>query len=505
MKTGGKICLIEQGNTVTLKRKITDMTFDIPTANLIVGLMYFLFPLTVFVFLKEHRTLPVILWCLGGFLNGFGFVAIGMRMHYPEASGVITYTLPNVLLFIGVLIRIHSLKLECKSELKPMQLIAFTLTFAVAYEIVRINLGSDFGRVVFLLPIFAIEAAYMAYTSALYERLFKTKLIRTITYNYALYSFLLMSKVVLSLSGFDDGTIMANNVINIALSFIAMVTVVYTNLGYIGVVLERVNIERKESLHLNNQLSKSLKKREATIKSFVRLKAFSALGGQGTAVVHEIMQPLTAMRFALENLTRYFEKQGAPSEVFERINAAKEPMERSIKVVQNLRNLMVENNVDIKAVNLHEKISDCLIILRDRIDDLQIHVNIDSSNREILIIADNNQFQHVLLNVLTNAIEAIERHALGDNERKIVVQMAYTDQKRYVTVNIIDTGPGIPEKIREHLFEWLSTGTKKGMGVGLALCKHFIESWGGSISADNADVTKTGLTGAVIQLKLRAA
>jgi C4-dicarboxylate-specific signal transduction histidine kinase len=284
-----------------------------------------------------------------------------------------------------------------------------------------------------------------------------------------------------------------------------MITVVYSNLGYIGVVLERINNERKATLQRNNQLTKSLQKREAIIKSFVRLKAFSALGWQGTAVVHEIMQPLTAMRFGLENLTRYFEKQGAPSEVFERINAAKEPAERSIRIVENLRNLMVENNIEIKAVNLHEKISDCLIVLRDRVNALQINVNIDSMSKEILVLADNNQIQHVLLNILSNAIDAMERNPSDAKERKVVVQITYIDKKRYVSVDIIDTGPGIPEKIRDNLFEWLSTGTKSGMGVGLALSKHFIESWGGSISADNANAAQTGLTGAVIHLKLRAA
>ncbi|NDB70604.1 MAG: GHKL domain-containing protein [Methylocystaceae bacterium] len=166
---------------------------------------------------------------------------------------------------------------------------------------------------------------------------------------------------------------------------------------------------------------------------------------------------------------------------------------------------MVENNIEIKAVDLHEKISDCLIVLRDRISSLQISVKINSLNKVVLVLADNNQIQHVLLNILSNAIDAIELHTLSSKERKVTIQIAYVDKKRYVTLDIIDTGPGIPEKIRDNLFEWLSTGTKRGMGVGLALCKHFVESWGGSISADNAEENKTGLSGAIIHLKLRAA
>jgi signal transduction histidine kinase len=481
------------------------MHFDIPTATLIVGLMYFLFPLTVYVFLKSSRTTPVLLWCLGGALNGFGFMAIALRIHFTEISQLITFTLPNILLFLGILLRIQSLKIECDTALKNNTLITLTILFAAMYEIVRFKFGSDIGRMAFLIPTFTVVTGWLAYASWEYEKVHKIKLIRAITYNYLAYSLILAIKSLLMLTGYDNGKIMASNLINTSMSLIAVIAVVYTNLGYIGVVLERVNNERKATIQLNAKLNKSLKKREDTIKSFVRLKAFSALGGQGTAVVHEIMQPLTAMRFGLENLTRYFEKQGAPTEVFERINAAKDPAERSIKIVQNLRNLMVENNIEIKAVDLHEKISDCLIVLRDRISSLQINVNINSLNKEFLVLADNNQIQHVLLNILSNAIDAIELHTLSNKERKVIIQIAYVDKKRYVTLDIIDTGLGIPEKIRNNLFEWLSTGTKKGMGVGLALCKHFVESWGGSISADNVDEHKTGFSGAIIHLKLRAA
>ena len=481
------------------------MNFDIPTATLIVGLMYFLFPITVYVFLKNYRTTPVLLWCLGGIFNGFGFMAIALRLYFSDISELITYTLPNILLFVGILFRIQSLKMECQAAIKHQTIVFLTLLFSAGYEFVRMRYGSDYGRMVFLLPIFAAELGWLTYTSWQYEKIHKIKLIRAIIYNYFLYALILTIKVSLILTGLDDGRIMANNLINTAMSLIAVVAVVYTNLGYIGLVLERVNNERNATLQLNNKLSKSLKKREDTIKNFVRLRAFSALGGQSAAVVHEIMQPLTAIRFGLESLTRHFEKQGAPSEVMERLNMVREPSERSIKIVQNLRNLMAENNIEVTAVNLHEKINDSLIVLGDRIHQLQIDVKIDAPSKEVMVLADNYQMQHVLINILSNAMDAIELDKAKSQEKKILVQIAYVEKKRYVTVDIIDTGPGISEHIKTHLFEWLSTAGKKNMGVGLALCKHFVESWGGSIRADNADVTKTGLTGAVISLKLRAA
>jgi two-component system C4-dicarboxylate transport sensor histidine kinase DctB len=282
------------------------------------------------------------------------------------------------------------------------------------------------------------------------------------------------------------------------------VSVIFSNFGYVAMRLEKIDQEKKLSININKKLITTLKSREKVIKDFGRLKAFSVIGGHSASVVHEIMQPLTAMRFGLENLSSYASKEVRNPEVTSRIDSVKETAEKTIKIVQNLRSLMVEQDVQVQAVNLKEQINESLLILGDRLKMSHIKVITKISGRLSNVMADPNQMQHVLLNIINNAVDAIEREKTK-NPKKIEINVYPVDNNRNMMLCITDSGKGISNKIKDHLFEWLSSNSGHGMGVGLALTKFFVETWGGSIEAKNAEPTEgkaTGLTGATIEVKL---
>jgi signal transduction histidine kinase len=111
---------------------------------------------------------------------------------------------------------------------------------------------------------------------------------------------------------------------------------------------------------------------------------------------------------------------------------------------------------------------------------IDVQRNGDTSGHELPVFADPGQMGHVLLNVLTNAIEAA-----GPGGR-IDVQLGRTDANR-VYVEVLDSGSGPSAEVAARLFEPFVTGKREGVGLGLAVAKQVAEAHGGAIAWRRAD------------------
>jgi C4-dicarboxylate-specific signal transduction histidine kinase len=477
------------------------MQFDVSTATLVVGFMYLLLPTSVYVFLKEHRNPAVCLWCVGGGLNGIGFMTIVLRGGFGELSPAITYSLPNAFFFLGVLLRIQSLKIDCKQAWSYQQIALFTTLFIVIYELIWRQFGFDQARNVYLLPVFAIELLVLTHSARVFQKIYQSKVMQVLIYNYFCYACILVIKVLSVAIGDEDILMLSSSAINITLVLVGFSTVVYTNLGYVGVVLERVNKARTESLSENKKLISTLKKKEALITQYARIKAFSDIGGYGSSVIHEIAQPLTSASFALENLSTLLAKQkNLPAEILNRLNLVKEPTQKATKIVNNLRGLMAKSDFSLSPIKLRDRINETLLILQNKITQQQVSIEVIGSDAELQVIADESQFNHVLINILDNAIDATASNPNNKREIKITVRQ----EGHQVLLQVIDSGSGLSRKIEAEMFNWLASNKVGGIGIGLALCKLFVESWGGKITGRNAKPSTDQLGGALIELSLLA-
>jgi C4-dicarboxylate-specific signal transduction histidine kinase len=283
-----------------------------------------------------------------------------------------------------------------------------------------------------------------------------------------------------------------------------MLAVVFSNIGYVAVVMGRVERDYQNSLIKNVEISQALEKRNASIKDLMRMQAFSTVGTYGATVVHEVLQPLTALRFGLENLESYLLKNNNDDNTKERLSAVKKPAERAIGVIENLRNFMVERNIDVKPVLLDEVIQSVINLHQARVLELGASISMKSTISSGYVLADQHQLERVLFNIINNALDAIKHKAQTDLNKKIIIKIQHIQQKQFVLIKVIDSGDGIPEGMETKIFEWMETQSG-GMGIGLALSRMLVESWQGTISAYSASAEMDGLSGAVFELKLRSA
>jgi two-component system sensor kinase FixL len=96
-----------------------------------------------------------------------------------------------------------------------------------------------------------------------------------------------------------------------------------------------------------------------------------------------------------------------------------------------------------------------------------------------LVLADKVQIQQVLLNLLRNAVEAME----SSQRRELVISTA-TGKDGMIAISVADTGAGIAPEVMSHLFQPFVTNKRHGMGVGLSISRTIVEAHGGQIGVE---------------------
>jgi two-component system sensor kinase FixL len=118
-------------------------------------------------------------------------------------------------------------------------------------------------------------------------------------------------------------------------------------------------------------------------------------------------------------------------------------------------------------------------------DDSKLDVSLQLMPESCEVIADGVQVQQVLLNLIRNAIDAAEEGQFPGGP--IIIGTRNAKVHDYVEIWVRDFGNGIPDEIRERLFEPFVTSKKSGTGMGLSISRSIVNSHGGELWSENMD------------------
>ena len=219
------------------------------------------------------------------------------------------------------------------------------------------------------------------------------------------------------------------------------------------------------------------------------MSRFTALGEMASTLAHEINQPLTAISNYLKGSQRILQrldgKLGSEDAavLHEAIGKAADQALRAGQIIRRLREFVSRGESERTVESLPKLIEDAstLALVGARENGIEVVFRLDPDATEVL--ADRIQIQQVLVNLIRNAIEALIE-AAPPRRLEIVTASVEGD---LVEVSVADTAAGLAPEVARSLFQPFVTTKRKGMGLGLSICRTIVEAHGGKISVDRRD------------------
>ena len=209
----------------------------------------------------------------------------------------------------------------------------------------------------------------------------------------------------------------------------------------------------------------------------VHVSRLTALGEMASALAHELNQPLSAIANYLKGSKMLIERDGIPHErISDAIDRAANEALRAGEIIRRLRDFVARGETERRVESLSKLIEEASALALVGAKEHAIRVRFEFEPGADLVLVDKVQIQQVVLNLIRNAVDAMEEVA----RRDLIVAINGVDRET-VRVSVSDTGPGISQTIVDALFQPFITTKRSGMGVGLSISRTIVEAHGGRI------------------------
>jgi two-component system sensor kinase FixL len=212
----------------------------------------------------------------------------------------------------------------------------------------------------------------------------------------------------------------------------------------------------------------------------VHVSRLTALGEMASALAHELNQPLTAAANFLKGSLVLLDREPLDKpRLRETIGLGIDQILRGGQIIRRLREFVSKGEAERRIESLPKLLEEAGALGMLGARDKGVRLRFAVGPRVELVLADKVQVQQVALNLIRNAVEAMD----GCETRDLVVG-AKTAPDDMVEVFVSDTGPGLSPEVAEQLFQPFFTTKSQGMGVGLSISRTIIEAHGGRIWAE---------------------
>ena len=241
----------------------------------------------------------------------------------------------------------------------------------------------------------------------------------------------------------------------------------------------RVGQRTRDLTEANRRLRQEVEEHERTRDELIQAAKLAALGQMSAGINHELNQPLAAIRTYADNACAYLARENI------------EQAEWNLKQISELTRRMAQISGQLKVfsrktsgqriqVSVRACVEGARRILHTRIAQAGAELVINLADDDLSVAADMVQLEQVLVNLIGNACDVLERQAL----KRIEVSAARDGPS--VRLQVRDSGPGIATSDLERVFDPFFTTTEGGLGLGLSISHTIVQRLGGSLTAGNS-------------------
>lgn len=262
--------------------------------------------------------------------------------------------------------------------------------------------------------------------------------------------------------------------------------------------LETINLELDTQKRHYNQLTKKLKKdlerlaeREKNLeiqrhrlslevykksRDLIKAEKMASVGQLSSRLVHDLRNPLTVIKNTIELLKHDYKNMDTKSA--DRFLMLERAFKKITYQIDDVLDFVRQSELKLKRQSIGEILDSTISTV-----DIPKTVKIIKNSRKVVVNCDARKLEAVFINLITNAIQAMEEN--GEIKIKIL------DNGDEAIIKIEDSGPGITKTTMNQIFEPLFTTKDTGTGLGLSICQSIIEQHGGTIEVSSPPTTFT--------------
>jgi len=231
------------------------------------------------------------------------------------------------------------------------------------------------------------------------------------------------------------------------------------------------------------------------MSELAQMNRVATAGELSASIAHEVNQPLAAIMAEAGTALVLLRKEKLDvQEMQSAITAIKDATGRAAEIIASVRAMFKKDSTERRATDINQLISGVLALTRIEAQNRNVQIEMRLSESLPPTGCDPVQVQQVVLNLVMNAIEAMQ--SAPQRALRIVSELT---NPGVVHVSVADTGPGVAAADVDRVFAPMYTTKSRGMGMGLSICRSIIESHGGRIWVSAAHPR-----GAIFHLELPA-
>ncbi|WP_234494285.1 sensor histidine kinase [Vibrio maritimus] len=256
--------------------------------------------------------------------------------------------------------------------------------------------------------------------------------------------------------------------------------------------LEFLVMERTAELHVEiDERVKTEKALRQAQDELIQAAKLAVLGQMSASISHELNNPLAAIRSFAENGQRFIDKHKV-DRAKDNLNRIVALTERMAKISQQLKSFARRSDAnELSEVKLAPVLFSTIELIQPQLKSHQVKLDCVIDQQDILVVINPIQLEQVLINLMTNAMQAME----NSPQKQLNLSVETTNQA--VTIHVDDSGPGLQNYSEESLFEPFYTTKENGLGLGLSISQQIIQNLHGKIH-----VTQSSLGGARFSVEL---
>ncbi len=243
-------------------------------------------------------------------------------------------------------------------------------------------------------------------------------------------------------------------------------------LGYRGVSTDITASIRAD------QAERALRNAQAELAHVTRV---TTLGELTTSIAHEINQPLAAVVANAEACLSWLGRNPADLDAARRsVEWIVEDSNRASEVIRRVRALAQKTEIERVPLDINDVANDVMALVQRELSSHDVSTRLELAPDLPPILGDRVQLQQVIINLVINAVEAME--SISDRPRMLTIGSGRHDMDR-VFLSVADNGIGIPQAEAERMFNPFFTTKSSGLGMGLSICRSIVEAHEGRLSA----------------------